>query len=89
MRQIDVIISGPSPGGDNSSSRKAYTWTTIEKCTRMEDNPKITFKEEETEYLDPSDDDALVVSVRIINARVKRIMINTGNFANILYFDSF
>lgn len=40
-------------------------------------------------YLDPSYVDALVVSVRMINTRVKRVMINLGSSTNILYFDTF
>ncbi|RRT68998.1 hypothetical protein B296_00030508 [Ensete ventricosum] len=47
---------------------------------------EITFKSE-SEY--PNHDDALVITTRIANVYVKRIMINTGSSANILYFDSF
>lgn len=55
----------------------------------MEDNLEITFKEEETKYLDPNHDNPLVVFVRMINARVKRVMIDTDSFPNILYLDTF
>lgn len=41
------------------------------------------------EYFDPNYDDVLVVSIRMINARVKKVMIDIGGFANILYFDAF
>lgn len=46
---------------------------------RMEVHLEIIFKEEKMEYLDLNYDDALVLSIRIINARVKRVMINIVN----------
>lgn len=55
----------------------------------MEDDSKITFKKKKVEYLDPNHSDALVVSMRMINAQIKRVMIDTGNSTNILYFDAF
>lgn len=55
----------------------------------MRDDPKITFKEEKMKYLDPNHDNALVFSVRMINARVKRVVIEIGSFANTLYFGAF
>lgn len=40
-------------------------------------------------YLDPNYDDTIVVFVRMINTRVKRVMIDIGSFANILYLNTF
>lgn len=54
----------------------------------MEDDPKITFKEKEIEYLDLNHDNAFVVSMRMINAWVNKVMINTGNSIDIIYFDA-
>ncbi|RWW75985.1 hypothetical protein BHE74_00015966 [Ensete ventricosum] len=47
---------------------------------------KIAFEAGETEYFDHND--ALVVSVSISNARVKRVMIDIGSYADVLYFDT-
>lgn len=55
----------------------------------MEDDMKITFKEEETEYLNPNYDVALIVSAWMINAWVKKVMIDIGNCIDIFYFDAF
>lgn len=55
----------------------------------MESDPKKNFKEEGIEYLDLNNDDALVVFVRMINAWVKRIIINISSFTDILFFDAF
>lgn len=55
-------------GGDNTLGYKAYARATIEKHPRSEDDSKITFKYEEMKYLDSNHDDAIVVSIRMINA---------------------
>lgn len=47
----------------------------------MGDDWEITFTEKEMEYLDPNHDDALLVSVRMINA--------LGSTIDILFFDTF
>lgn len=75
--------------GDNFLSYKAYTWTIIEKHLRMESDSQITFKKEKIEYLDPNHDNALVISIRMINDQVKRVMIDISSFINIFYFDTF
>lgn len=59
------------------------------KHLRTEGDLVIAFKEEEIKCLDPNNNDTLIVSIRIINARVIRVMINTNNSANIIYFDLF
>lgn len=41
------------------------------------------------EYFDLSHNDAFVVSMRMINTQVKRVMINIGISIDILYFNSF
>ena len=55
----------------------------------MKDNIEILVKEKEMKYLDSNHDDTLIVSISMINAWVKRVMIDTNNSINILYFDSF
>ncbi|URD75670.1 hypothetical protein MUK42_33875 [Musa troglodytarum] len=51
-------------------------------------NPSIMFKEE-MEHLDPNHDNAIVIYLRIINALVKRILVDTKSSIDILYYDSF
>lgn len=55
----------------------------------MKDNLKITFKEEKTKFLDLDHDDVLVVSIKMINARMKMFIIDIDSSIDNLYFDAF
>ncbi|RWW33120.1 hypothetical protein GW17_00002195 [Ensete ventricosum] len=84
---IDVIVSGPTARGNNSSTRKAYVRAAVEKKPRCRLDPEISFQPEGEEY--SNHDDAMVITIRIANARVKRIMIDTRSVVDILYFETF
>ncbi|RZS23960.1 hypothetical protein BHM03_00056978 [Ensete ventricosum] len=64
-KQIDIIISGPTSRGDNSSACKTYTRAMVEKRPKHERDSEITFRSGEEEY--PDHDDALI-STQIANA---------------------
>ncbi|RZR93180.1 hypothetical protein BHM03_00021617 [Ensete ventricosum] len=64
--------------GDSSSTKKAYARSAVEKRPRSSQDPEITFGDGDDAY--PDHDDALVISARIDNTRVKRIMVDTGRF---------
>ncbi|RWW04418.1 hypothetical protein BHE74_00000737 [Ensete ventricosum] len=85
--QIDVIINGSAFGGHNTSGHRAYARAAIEKHPRQREEPEIVFREGEVEY--PDHNNTLVVSVRIANAMVKRVMVDIGSSADVLYFDAF
>ncbi|RRT75492.1 hypothetical protein B296_00020988, partial [Ensete ventricosum] len=85
-KHIDVIISGPASNEDSVLGKKAYARAVVEKHPKRKNKLKIAFEAGETEYFDHND--ALVVSVSISNARVKRVMIDIGSSANVLYFDT-
>ncbi|RWW11835.1 hypothetical protein GW17_00024533, partial [Ensete ventricosum] len=86
-KQIDVIFDGPASGGDSSSAHKAYARSEVGKRPTHDEDLNITFKSGGEEY--PCHDDALVISIRMANAYVKRVMIDTESMADILYFDAF
>ncbi|RRT70170.1 hypothetical protein B296_00031976 [Ensete ventricosum] len=75
-RQVDIIVGGLATGGVSSSTRKAYARAEVQKRPRAYGDPGITFKSE-SEY--PDHDNALVIMTRIVNARVRHIMIDIGS----------
>ncbi|RRT36407.1 hypothetical protein B296_00050216, partial [Ensete ventricosum] len=86
-KQINVIFSGPASGGDSSSVRKAYARSEVGNRPAHDEDLDITFKSGGEEY--PCHDDALVISIRMTNVYVKRVMTDTGSSTDILYFDVF
>nr|KYP35841.1 hypothetical protein KK1_043096 [Cajanus cajan] len=51
--------------------------------------PAITFTDKDFQGIDPVQDDPMVISVEIRNCIVKKILIDQGNSANILYWNTF
>ncbi|XP_065050275.1 uncharacterized protein LOC135680323 [Musa acuminata AAA Group] len=76
-QHIDVIAGGPASGGGSMSGRKAYARAAPDEASGHEPEPKITFPTGAAER--PDHDDALM----------RRIMVDTGSSADILYFDAF
>ncbi|XP_065050235.1 uncharacterized protein LOC135680282 [Musa acuminata AAA Group] len=86
-RHIDVITGGPVAGVTSMSGRKAYARSAGMDAPQHGPDPKVAFPPKDAKSLEH--DDTLVIMARIANAQVRRIMIDTGSSADVLYLDAF
>lgn len=54
-----------------------------------EHEPDISFMAKDYSDLIPHDDDPMVISLQIVKWNVKRVLIDPGSFASVLYYDTF
>ena len=91
-----MIIGGTTTIGSSKKARKTYLRMvknvqitgSIPKIAWRE-NPVIGFSEEDTRRLHHPHDDALVVSVRVGDYNVHRMLIDNDSSADILYYPAF
>uniref|UniRef100_A0A2N9HAB0 Uncharacterized protein n=1 Tax=Fagus sylvatica TaxID=28930 RepID=A0A2N9HAB0_FAGSY len=96
MGEIHMINGGMAAGGTSRSSRKAYArqihnvlvTQKANKTPRLEDLP-ITFTEEDARKVVHPHDDALVVTLEIAGYSTRRVLIDNGSSADIIYLTAF
>ncbi|KAK3007626.1 hypothetical protein RJ639_014112 [Escallonia herrerae] len=91
---INTISGGPSAGGLTSSSRKAYARQVNltqgpTKRTKVSTSLALEFDDADLDGVSLPHDDALVITLRIDAFQVKRILVDTGSSANIIFEDAF
>ena len=90
---IRMIIGGTTTTGSSRKARKTYLRMvqnvqitgSVPKISRRE-SPVIGFSEEDARRLHHPHDDALVVSVRVGDYNVHRMLVDSGSSADILYY---
>ncbi|XP_059668905.1 uncharacterized protein LOC132313995 [Cornus florida] len=102
MGEIKVISGGFAGGGETSSARRAHarrirSFSEVNevgmtspptKLPRVEE-PVITFSVEDDKAIHQPHDDPLVVSMVVANFTVRRILIDNGSSANILFLKAY
>ena len=91
-----MIVGSTVEIGSSKKARKTYfrmvqnvqLTGSVPKMARI-DNPVIGFSEEDTQRLHHSYDDALVVSLRVGDYNMHRVLIDNGSSADILYYLAF
>ncbi|XP_077224038.1 uncharacterized protein LOC143857491 [Tasmannia lanceolata] len=89
---MGTIMGGPAAGGTSSAARKAYARRvnavhTTSKKTRTEN--EISFSDADLDNLILPHDDALVLTMLLANWEVKKILMDNGSSADILYYHAF
>ena len=87
-----MIIGGTAATGSSKKARKTYLRVvqnvqltgSVPKIVRRE-SPVIGFSEEDARRLHHPHDDALIVSVRVGDYNVHRMLVDNGSSADILY----
>jgi hypothetical protein len=91
---VSTIAGGFAGGGNSSNARTRY----IRKAERGPDmvghvsfppTPDLSFSPKDATNITPHDDDPLVIQVQILNCDVKRVLIDSGSSADIMYWDAF
>ncbi|XP_050249411.1 uncharacterized protein LOC126696755 [Quercus robur] len=95
LGEIRVIIGGSSTG-QSSKSKKAYL-KVVQSVqlfgrsprARTTDEATITFTDEDAERIHHPHDDALVITLMITDYTTRRVLVDNGSSADILYFPAF
>ena len=95
LGEIRVIIGGTSIG-QSSKSKKMYLKVVQNiqlsgRSPRMRgiDEPTISFTDEEAERIHHPHDDAIVITLLIADYTTRRVLVDNGSLANILYYPAF
>ena len=91
-----MIVRGIAAAGSSKKARKTYLRMvqnvqltgTVPKIARRE-GPIIGFSEEDVRRLHHPHDDALIVSIRVGDYNMHRVLVDNGSSADILYYPAF
>ena len=91
-----MIVEGTATTGSSKKARKTYLKMvqnvqltgSVPKIARRE-SPIIGFSEDDARRLHHPHDDALVVTIKVGDYNVHRMLVDNGSSANILYYPAF
>ena len=91
-----MIVGGTAAAGSSKKARKTYLRMVqnvqltgiVPKIARRE-GPIIRFSEEDARRLHHPHDDALVVSIRVGDYNMHRVLVDNGSSIDILYYPAF
>nr|XP_023900876.1 uncharacterized protein LOC112012715 [Quercus suber] len=95
LGEIRVIIGGTSTG-QSAKAKKSYL-KAVQNVqlsgrpprTKETDEPAITFTDEEAEMIHHPHDDAIVITLLIADYKTRRVLVDNGSSADILYYPAF
>ena len=91
-----MIVGGTTTSGSPKKARKTYLrivqnvqlTSIVPKMARI-DNPVIGFSEEDARRLHHPHDDMLIVSLRVGDYNMHRVLVDNGSSTDILYYPAF
>ena len=91
---LNTIAGGFAGGGETSSARKRYARTVMHVDQKMTDEPEdnpgtVTFSKKDAAGVLAHDNDPMVIKVQIRDWSIKRVLIDPGSSADVLYWDAF
>uniref|UniRef100_A0A2N9IDH1 RNase H type-1 domain-containing protein n=1 Tax=Fagus sylvatica TaxID=28930 RepID=A0A2N9IDH1_FAGSY len=94
--EIRTIVGGPASGGTSRASRKAYA-RQVHNIMVVQRPPKnirlddqiISFSEEDARGTHQPHDDGLVITINIAGFTTRRVMVDNGSSADILYLPAY
>ncbi|XP_030963402.1 uncharacterized protein LOC115984522 [Quercus lobata] len=95
LGEIRIIVGG-NPMGQSSKSKKTYL-KAVQNVqlsgrpprTRLMDEPTISFTDEDAERIHHPHDDAIVITLLIADYTTRRVLVDNGSSADILYYPAF
>ncbi|XP_030924206.1 uncharacterized protein LOC115951026 [Quercus lobata] len=95
LGEIRIIVGG-NPMGQSSKSKKTYL-KVVQNVqlsgrpprTRLMDEPTISFTDEDAERIHHPHDDAIVITLLIVDYTTRRVLVDNGSSADILYYPAF
>ncbi|CAJ2642757.1 uncharacterized protein LOC123899916 [Trifolium pratense] len=91
---VNTIAGGFAGGGESRAARKRYLRQIIYETSLVGQvsfptTPELSFSANDGNGIFPHDDDPLVIQVQILNCDVKRVLIDSGSSADIMYWEAF
>ncbi|KAK4400638.1 hypothetical protein Sango_1169900 [Sesamum angolense] len=95
---VIAVISGGPTGGDSANARKALVratrgnhWQAPIQVYNVisEKQEEISFNSQDIDPMRNQNNDALVISATLANFLVKKVLVDSGNSADIIFYDAF
>ncbi|KAL0433498.1 UNVERIFIED_CONTAM: hypothetical protein Slati_2684100 [Sesamum latifolium] len=95
---VIAVISGGPTGGDSANARKALVraarenqWQTPRQIlnVNLEQQEEISFSRQDLDPMRNQNNDALVISATLSNFWVKKVLVDSGSSADIIFYDAY
>ncbi|XP_020209306.1 uncharacterized protein LOC109794252 [Cajanus cajan] len=87
---FNTVAGGFAGGGPTSAARKRYSRSVLSVSDWVKPSrPPITFSDADFEGVSPHEDDPIVISAIVMGYNVKRVLVDQGSSADIMFWEAF